>query len=146
MQIAAPTRSVAHAGIQVIREKGMIDLSGKKIVVVGVSADQFKYGHRIFKDLLLAGFNVEGVNAKGGEVEGKKLFTALREIKILPDLVVTVVPPQATEKIVDDCIALKIKEIWMQPGSGSQAAIEKAESAGMKVISGPCIMVKAGIW
>jgi len=117
-----------------------------RIAVVGVSHDQAKYGFRIFNDLVKAGYNVLGVNLKGGEVSGQKLFTKLSEIEPLPELVITVVPPQITETIVSECLKLGIKQIWMQPGSESTVAIELAKNNGMETIYQACFMVNQKLW
>ncbi|MCX7766580.1 MAG: CoA-binding protein, partial [Candidatus Sumerlaeia bacterium] len=105
----------------------------KNIAVVGVSANPVKYGHKIFRDLIKAEFRVTGVNPGNGEVLNRKIYKTLKEIEPLPDLVITVVPPEITEKIVEECIELGIKEIWMQPGSESKRAIETAEQNGISV-------------
>lgn len=115
------------------------------IAVVGVSDDASKYGHRIFRDLLKAGYPVKGVNPKGGFVLGNNIYKDLAEIEKRPDLVITVVPPAATEKIVEACNKLGIKTVWMQPGSESDAAVEKAGAYGIKTIVA-CFMVQKGVW
>lgn len=117
----------------------------KSIAVVGVSDDASKYGHKIFRDLLKAGYPVKGVNPKGGFVLGNNLHKELADIEDKPDLVITVVPPAATEGVVEACNKLGIKTIWMQPGSESAAAIEKAAAYGIKTISA-CFMVQKGVW
>lgn len=124
----------------------MKDIKEKLIVVAGVSSKEEKYGFKIFKGLIEAGFNVCGMNPADGEVLGRKIFRSLREFKTIPDLIITVVPPAVTENIVEECGKIGIKEIWMQPGSESETAIEKAKEYGMAVASNACFMVKHGIW
>ena len=123
-----------------------MDLKDKKIAVVGVSERVEKYGFKIFKDLLKAGFIVYGVNPRGGEVLGKKIYKTLQEIEIIPDLVITVVSPEVTMRIVEECHVLGIKEIWMQPGSESENAVKKALSYGISLTHNACLMKQAGIW
>ena len=115
------------------------------IAVVGVSDDASKYGHKIFRDLLNAGYPVKGVNPKGGFVLGNNLYKSLSEIEPGPELVITVVPPAATEKVVEECNKLGVKAVWMQPGSESPAALEKAKAYGIKTITA-CFMVEKGVW
>ncbi|MEI7528538.1 MAG: CoA-binding protein [Elusimicrobiota bacterium] len=115
------------------------------IAVVGVSGDASKYGHKIFRDLLKAGYPVKGVNPKGGTVLGKALYKSLAEIENKPDLVITVVPPAVTEKVVEECNRLGIKTLWLQPGSESREALAKASVYGIKTISA-CFMVQKGVW
>lgn len=124
----------------------MKDIKEKLIVVAGVSNKEEKYGFKIFKGLIEAGFNVCGMNPVDGEVLGRKIYRNLKELKAVPDLVITVVPPVVTERIVEDCSQIGIKEVWMQPGSESTAAIEKAKAYGMTVTSDACFMVRNGIW
>ena len=123
-----------------------MDIHSRKIVVVGVSSNPEKYGNRIFRDMVKAGWHVWGVNRNGGEVAGRTLYKTLAEVPEKVDLVVTVVPPAATEEVVDQVHALEIPEIWMQPGSESDGAVEKAKNYGMKVTSQACIMVREGLW
>lgn len=115
------------------------------IAVAGVSSDASKYGHRIFRDLLNAGCRVKGVNPKGGFVLGQNIYKSLAELEKKPDVVITVVHPAAAEQLIEDCNKLGIPEVWLQPGSESPAALEKAKAYGIKATAG-CFMVAAGIW
>ncbi|MCL2484640.1 MAG: CoA-binding protein [Endomicrobia bacterium] len=118
----------------------------KKIAVIGVSDNCEKFGYKIFTDLCKAGFDVCAVGVRGGTVEGKTVYKCLKDLPSKPDLIITVVPPVGTDKFVDEAIELGIKEVWMQPGSKSAEAVEKAKNAGMKVTEHGCFMVAHGIW
>jgi uncharacterized protein len=118
----------------------------KEIAVVGVSHKEDKYGYRIFRDLLRAGYKVQGINPSNGEVLGRKISRKLSDLEKVPDLVITVVPPAVTERVVEDCRSLGIPEIWMQPGSESGAAIEKACQYGLETTHQSCFMVVQGLW
>ncbi|MCK9613911.1 MAG: CoA-binding protein [Candidatus Omnitrophica bacterium] len=124
----------------------MQDIKKKIMAVVGVSHKENKFGFRIFNDLVQNGFNVVGINPTDGEIAGRKIYRSLKEINTKIDLVITVVPARVTERIVDECNELGIKEIWMQPGSESSIAIEKAKNYGIEVTSNACFMVEEGIW
>ncbi len=115
------------------------------VAIVGVSADASKYGHKIFRDMLKGGYNVKGVNPKGGFVLGHNLYRNLGEIEKKPDVVIMVVPPAAAEQVMEDCNKLGIKEVWLQPGSESEAALEKAKTYGIKAVAA-CFMVSHKIW
>jgi predicted CoA-binding protein len=121
-------------------------IKDKLIAVVGVSDNKEKFGYKIFEDLLKAGFKVMAVGVKGGKALKKAIHKSLKDLPTKPDIVVTVVPPIATDKIVNDVISLGIKEIWMQPGSVSDEAVKKARSVGIKVTDKGCFMVARGIW
>lgn len=117
----------------------------KLIAVVGVSDDASKYGHKIFRDLLHAGYPVKGVNPKGGFVLGQNIYKSLSELEQKPDLVITVVHPGVTEKVVEECNKLGVGHIWMQPGSESGEAAKKAKEYGIKTTLA-CFMVQKGVW
>jgi predicted CoA-binding protein len=116
------------------------------IAVVGVSHDPEKYGAKIFRDLVEAGYQVVGVNPKGGQVAGQNLVVSLATIQPKPELVITVVPPTITEQVVAECLRLGIKQVWMQPGSESTTAIELAKKNDLEVISQACFMVQQQLW
>jgi hypothetical protein len=119
---------------------------GKKIAVVGVSNNPDKWGYRIFRDLLMAGYQVEGINPSDGEILGKTIYRNLKAVSPIPEMVITIVPHQVTEKVVEECNELGIKEIWMQPGSESELAIEKAKNYGINITAHACFMIKQGLW
>lgn len=116
-----------------------------RYAVVGVSLDPQKYGNRIFKDLLANGFKAEGINPKGGELYSHHIYTNLSELPFVPDIVITVVPPLITLEIIKQCKNLKIKEVWMQPGSDSEEAIKLARELGIRPTAA-CFMTSNGIW
>lgn len=122
------------------------NMKDKRISVVGVSENKEKYGYKIFESLINAEFNVDGINAKGGRILGRRIYKNIAELPYIPDLVLTVVGPAITEKIVGECAQAKVREIWMQPGSESDNAIKKAQKYGLKVTSSACFMVHLKIW
>ena len=123
-----------------------MNIKEKEIALIGVSNKEEKFSFKIFRDLLKAGFKVKGINPKITELLGQKIYPNLKSLEKKPDLVITVVPSQVTERIVDECKDLGIKEIWMQPGSESEIAIKKAKDYGIKVIYNACFMVENKIW
>ncbi|MEI8176387.1 MAG: CoA-binding protein [Candidatus Omnitrophota bacterium] len=123
-----------------------MEYRGKRIAVIGVSDNREKFGSRIFRDLLAAGYDVAGVNKRGGQACGKPVYRSLREIGAVPELVITVVPPAITEHIAVECGELGVREIWMQPGSSSPKAVAVARAAGITVIDSRCFMVEVGLW
>eukprot|EP01114_Cavostelium_apophysatum_P001279 TRINITY_DN11082_c0_g1_i2.p1 TRINITY_DN11082_c0_g1~~TRINITY_DN11082_c0_g1_i2.p1 ORF type:complete len:138 (+),score=15.96 TRINITY_DN11082_c0_g1_i2:55-468(+) len=118
--------------------------------VVGVSNDNSKFGNKIYKDLKGAGYNVFGVNPKGGLIGSDTLYPTLKSLEgkvKFSDLVVDlVVPPKVTEEVVKSCKDLGIKSVWMQPGSESPMAIEYCNSNGIDVVHDSCAMIKKKTW
>lgn len=114
--------------------------------VVGASTDPSKYGNQIFRELRKAGYTVYGVNARGGQIEGEELYHSLTDLPQKPAVVDTVVPPQVTEEVVRQCVALGLSRMWMQPGSESETAIALCQEYDIQVVYGTCAMIRKRTW
>jgi uncharacterized protein len=116
-------------------------MSQKKFAVVGATDNPEKYGNRIVKNLKSRGYEVFPVNPKLKTLEGLTCYSALADIPDRVDVVDFVVPPSATEDILKQCKELGLKNIWLQPGSESEAAIALCRENNMKVVHGVCVMM-----
>lgn len=110
--------------------------------VVGASKDPEKYGHRVYKDLREAGYEVYPVNPSAEEILGDKCYPGLEKLPKKPDVVDVVVPPKVTEEIVKTCKRLGVTKVWMQPGSESETAIRFCDDNGIDVVHSVCVMVE----
>lgn len=113
----------------------------KTIAVVGVSEDKTKFGRRVFDKLVALGFEVYPINPKHSHIDGFKCYPSLSALPKKPDLVLTVVPPTVTEKVVQECKQLGISSVWMQPGSESEQAIKFCKENGISVTHSACFVV-----
>jgi predicted CoA-binding protein len=85
------------------------------------------------------------VNPKVETVMGNAAYADLTKLPERVESVSVITPPPVTEKVVEDAIKAGIKNIWLQPGAESAAAVARAEEAGLNVIhGGPCILVVMG--
>lgn len=116
------------------------------IAVVGVSENSEKYGHKIFRDLVEAGYTVCGVNPKGGSVLGRELYSALSEITPQPELVINVVPPKIGLSVLKEAHDLGITNVWLQPGAESETLVKLAEELSITLTTNACFMIKEGVW
>src|SRR5215207_5866312 len=125
-------------------------LAQKKIAIVGVSDKRdtgCNLGYRKFKD---AGYTVYAVNPRLSTFEGDPCYPDLNSIPEKPDAVFIFTCPQVTDQIVQQCIDLGIKRVWMhclmgtKPGlasgmtSVSQDAVRLCRENGIAVIPGSC--------
>ncbi len=125
-------------------------LAQKKIAVVGVS-DKRETGcnlnYKKFKD---NGYQVYAVNPRITTYDGAPCYPDLKSVPEKVDAVFILASPKVTEQIVDQCVDLGVKHIWMhcmmgtKPGlaagmtSVSPSAVEKARQNGIAVIPGSC--------
>jgi uncharacterized protein len=125
-------------------------LAQKKIAIVGVSDKRetgCNLGYRKFKD---AGYKVYAVNPRMKTFEGDPCYPDLKSIPDKPDAVFLFTNPKVTEQIVQQCVDLGIKRVWMhclmgtKPGlatgmtSVSQDAVQVCRENGITVIPGAC--------
>lgn len=119
-------------------------LQCRSFAVVGVSRDPAKYGHMVYATLKDLGYTVFPINPSTDTIGDDIVYPRLETLPETPDCVVTVVPPAATEQVARTAGRMGIRYMWMQPGSESEAAVNAAHAAGLRVVyGGPCIMVAA---
>jgi predicted CoA-binding protein len=123
------------------REPIQVFFSSSAYAVIGVSANRRKFGNVVYRAMKEKDFTVFPVHPTLDVVEGD---ACLHSVLDLPDevkSVITVVPPDQTEIVTQECIEKGISGIWMQPGSSADAAIGNAEGHGMTVIHGQCVLM-----
>jgi len=117
--------------------------SVKTIAVLGLSPDESKASHRVAKYLKEVGYKIVPVYPKEDEILGEKVYRSLKEIPFEIDMVDIFRKPAAFDAIADACIERgDVKVFWGQQGLVNNAAAEKAEKAGMKVVQNHCSMVE----
>lgn len=113
--------------------------------VAGASADRSKYGNKVLRCYVQKGRRVIPVHPKEKVIEG---IACVPGVAALPDEVQSlsvITPPAVTERVVEDAIARGIRNVWMQPGAESPAAVARCEEAGINVIAdGSCVLVVLG--
>jgi uncharacterized protein len=125
-------------------------LTQKKIAVVGVS-DQRETGCNLgYRKFKAAGYAVYAVNPRLTTFDGAPCYPDLKSIPEKPDAVFIFANPKVTEQIVQQCVDLGIKHVWMhclmgtKPGlvasltSVSPDAVQRCHENGIAVIPGSC--------
>lgn len=119
------------------------ELVGKKNwAVVGANENRDKFGYKIYKFMLRAGYNVYPVNPGLETVLGNKCYKSLKDLPVKPDVVDVVVPPKVGEQIMRDCAEMGIKNVWLQPGADGEQVVRTGKELGLNVIQA-CILVEA---
>jgi len=110
--------------------------------VVGASASREKYGNKVLRTYLQNGRKVWGVNPKETLVEGAPCVPSVDDLPAEVQALSIITPPAATEQVVARALARGIRNIWMQPGAESPAAVEACRRAGANFIAdGTCALV-----
>ena len=125
-------------------------LAQKKIAIVGVSDKRDTGCNLTYKKFKENGYQVFGVNPRISTYDGDVCYADLKSIPEKPDAVFILTSPKVTDQVVQQCVDLGIKYIWMhcmmgtKPGlaagmtSVSQEAVEKCKANGIAVIPGSC--------
>jgi predicted CoA-binding protein len=120
-------------------------LSQRRIAVAGVSRDGKQAANLIFRKLRETGHDVVAVNPRATQVEGAACYERLSSVPEPVDAVVIATPPAAADAVVDECVALGVRWVWMHrafgAGSVSEAAVAKCREHGIRVIAGACPMM-----
>jgi predicted CoA-binding protein len=112
----------------------------KTIAMVGLSANWNRPSYFAAKYLLDRGYKVFPVNpsAAGQEILGQKVYASLDELPEKADMVDIFRNTEAAGPITDEAIKHGAKVVWMQLGVRNEAAAQRAEAAGLKVVMNRC--------
>jgi predicted CoA-binding protein len=125
-------------------------LAQKKIAVVGVSDKRETGCNLAYTKFKENGYQVYAVNPRIATYDGETCYPDLKSIPEKPDAVFILTSPKVTEQIVQQCVNLGIKYVWMhclmgtKPGlaagmtSVSQDAVQMCRENGITVIPGAC--------
>ncbi len=125
-------------------------LAQKNIAVVGIS-DQRETGCNLaYRTFKRDGYRVFGVNPRIDTFEGERCYPDLKSIPERPEAVFILTNPSVTEQIVEQCVDLEVKHVWMhcmmgtKPGltpgmtSVSPRAVQLCHQHGIALIPGSC--------
>lgn len=114
----------------------------KRIAVVGLSPKPVRDSNRVARYLLEQGYDVIPVNPGQKEILGKTCYKTLQDIPHPIDMANLFLNPKRVPSVVDQCIQLGVKAIWMQLGVVHNQAASKAREKGIQVVMDRCIMVE----
>ena len=111
----------------------------KNIAVVGLSPNPARASHEVAAAMQKFGYHIIPVRPAVKEVLGEQAFNSLSDDNLPIDLVNVFRAAEFIDDIVDECIALRLKALWIQDGIVNQPAAERAVAAGITVIMDRCI-------
>jgi len=106
---------------------------------VGLSPNPARPSHGVARALQGFGFTVVPVRPGVREVLGEKAYARLSEVPGPIDLVDVFRNPVFVDAIVDECLQLGLKAIWLQDGVVNEPAAKRARAGGMTVVMDRCI-------
>jgi len=122
------------------------------VAVVGLSPNPARPSFMVARGLQSLGYRIIPVRPRHGgaevrpmvdEVLGEKAFPNLESLPELPDIVDVFRAAEHVPAIVESCIKLGIKYLWLQEGVVHQAAAQRAKEAGITVVMDLCMWREA---
>lgn len=111
----------------------------KTIAVVGLSPRVERPSYRVSRAMQGFGYRIVPVRPAVTEVLGEKAYARLSDIPFPVDLVDVFRNADEVGPIVDECIALGVKRLWLQDGVVNEEAAERARAAGITVVMDRCV-------
>ena len=115
-------------------------LAVKTIAIVGYSPKPQRPSNEVASALQARGYRIIPVRPAISEGLGEKAYARISELPEVPDLVDVFRAPDAVDAIVDECIALGVKNLWLQDGVINEPAALRAQAAGMLVVMDRCTL------
>jgi predicted CoA-binding protein len=116
--------------------------TGRTIAVVGLSDNPAKPSHYVSEYMQQHGYTIYPVNPSIETVLGEKSYSSLTDLPVKPDVVNVFRVPALIPGIVDEMLALGLKNLWVQQGIVNLEAAERAEQGSIQVVMDRCIMVE----
>jgi len=119
--------------------------SARTIAMVGLSPNPARPSYGVARHLQGYGYRIIPVNPNCETVLGENSVPDLAAAKaaLAPGETIDIVDvfrqPDAVPEIVEDCIRLGFKVLWLQLGVIHEAAAERARAAGIFVVMDLCI-------
>jgi predicted CoA-binding protein len=111
----------------------------RTIAVVGLSPNASRPSFRVAEVLQHAGYRIVPVSPLIDRALGEQAYPDLESIPFNVDLVDVFRAPEHVPAIVESCIKLGIKNLWLQDGVIHEEAALHAQQAGIRVVMDRCM-------
>jgi len=111
----------------------------KTIAVVGLSPNPTRPSYGVSQAMQRFGYTIVPVNPLAREVLGAKAYPRLGNIPVTIDLVNVFRRAEFIGGVVDECLGLGLKSLWIQEGIINEPAAMGAVAGGMMVVMDRCI-------
>jgi predicted CoA-binding protein len=111
----------------------------KTIAVVGLSPNPARPSYGVSQAMQGFGYAIVPVHPLAREVLGAKAYPRLGDIPVAIDLVNVFRRAEFIDGVVDECLALGLKNIWIQEGIINEPAAMRAVKGGIMVVMDRCI-------
>lgn len=111
----------------------------RHVAVLGLSPNPARPSYRVARGLQSKGYHIIPVRPLVEEVLGERAYPDLESLPQRPDIVDVFRASEHVAAIVDSCIRLGIKNLWLQEGVIDEVAALRARQAGITVVMDRCM-------
>jgi uncharacterized protein len=109
------------------------------IAVVGLSPNPERPSYGVSRAMQGFGYTIIPVHPATQEILGAKAYPRLSDIPGPIDLVDVFRRPEHIDEVVDECLKLRLKNLWIQEDIINIPAAQRARAGGMTVVMNRCI-------
>ena len=113
------------------------------VAVVGASSAPQKFGNKAVRAYLRRGWTVYPVNPSEKTIEGLPVYASVADLPVGVDRFSLYVPPSVGITLLEAIKSKQPKEVYLNPGSESDALIARAEALGLEPILA-CSIIEIG--
>jgi len=106
----------------------------KVVAVIGASNHREKFGNRAVRAFREQGYTVIPINPHEREIEGLRAYASVLDVPGPIDMASFYVPPDIGELVIEDVAKKGIAEVWLNPGSESDALVARARMLSIQPI------------
>jgi hypothetical protein len=111
----------------------------KTIAVVGLSPNPDRPSHGVARAMQRFGYTVIPVHPAADEILGAKAYPRLSDVPGPIDLVDVFRRAEHVDAVVDECLKIGLKNLWIQDDIINIPAALRARDGGMTVVMNRCI-------
>lgn len=111
----------------------------RTVAVLGLSPNSSRPSFRVAQALQGFGYRIIPVRPMVTEVLDETAYPDLESLPAIPDIVDVFRAPEHVPAIVDSCIKLGIRRLWLQDGVINEAEALRAQQAGIEVVMDRCM-------
>ena len=111
----------------------------KTIAVVGLSPNPERPSYGVSRAMQGFGYHIIPVHPSAREILGARAYARLSDVPVAVDLVNVFRRAEHIDEVVDDCLRLGLKNIWIQEDIVNEPAAQRARLGGMTVVMNRCI-------
>ena len=113
----------------------------KNIAFVGLSRNEKHFSQTLYKGMIENGYKIYPVNPNYESNDGNSIYKKINDVPENINNAILMTPKSETRKVVDECIAKGIKNIWIQQGAQTKEIKNEKFPKDVNVVTNECFFM-----